>query len=44
MAWCFARWIIITPNNEEWFCRFGDELTRKFWRKYEQYKETNASD
>ena len=37
MAWYFCKWIVITPNNEERFCTFGDELTRKFWKAYEKY-------
>lgn len=38
LRWCFEKWIIITPNNEEWFATFGDELTRKFWREYNRRK------
>lgn len=43
MRWCFEKWIIITPRNEEWFCRFGDELTRKFWKAYDNYQQINRS-
>lgn len=39
MAWLFARWIIITPNNEEKFCKFGDELIRNFYREYHKYQQ-----
>jgi hypothetical protein len=42
MKWYFVKWIIITPNNEEKFCIFGDELTRRFWREYNKHqKRTN---
>lgn len=36
-AWYFCKWIVITPNNEEWSCIFFDELTRNFWKEYERY-------
>ena len=39
MAWLFAKWIVITPRNEERFCTFGDELTRRFWREYEKHQK-----
>ncbi len=37
--WLFARNMAITPKNEEWWCTFGDELVRKFYREYERYCE-----
>lgn len=33
-AWLFAKWIIITPNNEEKITIKFDELVRKFYRGY----------
>jgi hypothetical protein len=43
MKWLFSKWIIVTPNNEEWFCTIGDELTRKFWNEYERYKRNDVN-
>ena len=37
--WMFKRWIILTPKNEEQWCKFGDELTRNFWREYGKYNK-----
>jgi hypothetical protein len=34
LAWYFAGWVVITPNNEERFCERVDELVRKFYREY----------
>jgi hypothetical protein len=44
MKWLFQRWIIVTPRNEEKFCTFGDELTRKFWREHERFQKNCPSD
>lgn len=33
----FSNRISLSTRNEEWFCKFGDELTRNFWRSYERY-------
>lgn len=33
-AWLFAKWMIITPNNEERNAERLDELVRKFFRGY----------
>lgn len=33
------RQAIINPYNEEWFCEFGDELSRKLWREYDKYNK-----
>jgi hypothetical protein len=41
--WMFSKWIILTPKIEEWFCTFGDELHRRFWREYGKYQQTNQS-
>src|SRR5512146_1437043 len=32
-----VRGKILTGRNEEWYCRFGDELTRHFWREYKRF-------
>jgi len=37
LEWLFANRVGLGTRNEEWFCRFGDELTRKFWREYEKH-------
>ena len=39
MDYIFSNSIVLSTRNEEWFCRFGDELTRNFWREYEKYKK-----
>ena len=42
--WMFSKWIIVTPKNEEWFCTFGDSLTRNFWREYVKYQQNHKGD
>lgn len=37
-AWLFAKWIILTPNNEERYAEFLDELVRKFYREYRKVR------
>lgn len=39
--WLWANRVAVGGRNEEWFCRFGDELTRKFWREYDKYTKRN---
>lgn len=34
--WLWANRVAVGGRNEEWFCRFGDELTRNFWREYKK--------
>ena len=34
--WLFANNVILSTRNEEWFCKFGDELIRNFYREYEK--------
>jgi len=34
--WIFAKNLAITPRNEEWFCKFDDELIRKFYREHDK--------
>lgn len=41
LEWIFANRVGLGVRNEEWFCRFGDELTRKFWLEYERYTQRN---
>lgn len=38
LEWLFANRVGLGVKNEEWYCSFGDELTRKFWREYKKYK------
>lgn len=37
-AWIFKNGITLSTRNEEWFCKFGDELTRNFWREYDKFR------
>jgi len=37
--WIFTNKIKLSTRNEEWFCKFGDELTRKFWREYDKHQK-----
>lgn len=39
LAWYFAKWIIITPNNEEKFAERVDEIVRKFYRGYRKLEK-----
>lgn len=32
------RQAVINPYNEEWFCEFGDKLSRKIWKEYERHR------
>lgn len=36
MEWIFANGIKLSTRNEEWFCKFGDELIRNFYREYDK--------
>jgi len=35
--WLFANRIGLGTRNEEWFCKFGDELIRNFYREYDKF-------
>lgn len=39
--WMFANRIGLGIRNEEWFCKFGDELIRNFYREYNKYEQRN---
>ncbi len=36
LEWIFANEINLSTYNEEWFCKFGDELIRNFYKAYEK--------
>lgn len=36
LEWIFANEVTLSTRNEEWFCKFGDELVRNFYREYEK--------
>jgi hypothetical protein len=38
-AWIFGNRVNLSTRNEEWFCRFGDELIRNFYREYKKIGE-----
>lgn len=37
LEWIFANEIWLSTRNEEWFCKFGDELIRNFYREYDKH-------
>ena len=37
MEWIFSNRVGLGTRNEEWFCKFGDELIRNFYKEYERY-------
>jgi hypothetical protein len=38
-AWLFGNRVSLSTRNEEWFCRFGDEIIRNFYREFENTGE-----
>lgn len=37
LEWIFSNEIVLSTRNEEWYCKFGDELIRNFYREYNKY-------
>jgi len=35
--WIFGNEIMLSRRNEEWWCKFGDELIRNFYREYDKF-------
>lgn len=35
--WIFSNGIQLSRYNEEWYCKFGDELIRNFYHEYNKY-------
>lgn len=42
LEWLFANRVGLGTRNEEWFCKFGDEIMRNFYREYYKYKQQTA--
>lgn len=36
--WVEANGVELSRRNEEWYCLFGDELIRNFYREYRKYE------
>jgi|GEM_PF-2272929 len=43
LEWLFANRVGLGIRNEEWFCKFGDELIRNFYREYGKHQKRTSS-